>query len=74
MYFSQWQRGKKKIFVSNPEAEAGMVAKGFGPTRVDCVPTMEAPELCEAPIVVSLMVGHTWGVLGRTWFLAQLIE
>lgn len=51
-----------------------MIAKRFGPTRVDCVPTREAPELCEAPTVVSLMVRDTCGVLGRTWFLAQLIE
>lgn len=51
-----------------------MIAKGFGPPRVDCVPTREALELGEAPTVGSLMDRDTWGVLGRTWFLAQLIE
>lgn len=51
-----------------------MIAKGFGPTQVDCVPTREAPEPCETPTVVSLMVRDTWGVLGRTWVSVQLIE
>lgn len=68
MYFSQWQR-RGKIFVQNPEAEAGMIAKGLGPPQVDREPTREAPELCEAPILVSLVVREHGEFLEELGFL-----
>lgn len=47
MYFSQWQREKNLCVKSRGRSR--MIAKGFGPPRVDCVPTREALELGEAP-------------------------
>lgn len=51
-----------------------MIAKGFGPTQVDCVPTREAPEPSEAPTVVSLMVKDTWEFLEELGFLPSSLS
>lgn len=69
MYFSQWQRERKKSFVQNPEAEAGMIAKELRTPPVDREPTREASELCEAPILVSLVVRERGEFLEDLGFL-----
>lgn len=58
-----------KIFVQNSEVEARMIARGLRPPRVDCEPTREAPELCEAPILVSLLVREHGEFLEELGFL-----